>query len=153
MNTTQIMSANVDVKKLNAAATLPTYGSDYAAGADLYACLTDSKTIAPGETAFIPTGLAMEIPAGYAGFIYARSGLSCKRGLAPANKVGVIDADYRGEIMVALYNHSDEAVTIEAKERIAQIVIAPYLKAMFEEVDDLNTTVRGGGGFGSTGTH
>lgn len=153
MNTTQIMSANVNVKKLNAAATLPTYGSDYAAGADLYACLTDSKTIAPGETAFIPTGLAMEIPAGYAGFIYARSGLSCKRGLAPANKVGVIDADYRGEIMVALYNHSDEAVTIEAKERIAQIVIAPYLKAMFEEVDDLNTTVRGGGGFGSTGTH
>lgn len=153
MNTTQIMSANVNVKKLNPSATLPTYGSDYAAGADLYANLTESKTIAAGETIFIPTGLAMEIPVGYAGFIYARSGLSCKRGLAPANKVGVIDADYRGEIMVALHNHSNQAVTIEANERIAQIVIAPYVKAIFTETDTLQDTLRGEGGFGSTGTH
>lgn len=153
MNTTPIMSANVNVKKLSPAATLPTYGSDYAAGADLYAALSEGKTVAPGDTAFIPTGLAMEIPVGYAGFIYARSGLSCKRGLAPANKVGVIDADYRGEIMVALHNHSKEAVTIEPNERIAQIVIAPYLKAVFQEADELNDTVRGEGGFGSTGTH
>lgn len=153
MNTTQIMSANVNVKKLNPSATLPTYGSDYAAGADLYANLTESKTIAAGETIFVPTGLAMEIPVGYAGFIYARSGLSCKRGLAPANKVGVIDADYRGEIMVALHNHSKQAVTIEANERIAQIVIAPYMKAIFTETDTLQDTLRGEGGFGSTGTH
>ena len=153
MNTTQIMSAKVNVKKLNPSATLPTYGSDYAAGADLYANLTESKTIAAGETIFVPTGLAMEIPVGYAGFIYARSGLSCKRGLAPANKVGVIDADYRGEIMVALHNHSNQAVTIEANERIAQIVIAPYVKAIFTETDTLQDTLRGEGGFGSTGTH
>lgn len=153
MNMTQIISANVNVKRLNANAILPTYGSDYAAGADLYANLSESVTIAPGKTTFIPTGLAMEIPVGYAGFIYARSGLSCKKGLAPANKVGVIDADYRGEIMVALHNHSDGAVTIDANERIAQIVIAPYLKAVFEEAEELNDTVRGGGGFGSTGTH
>lgn len=153
MNMTQIISAKVNVKRLNANAILPTYGSDYAAGADLYANLSESVTIAPGKTTFIPTGLAMEIPVGYAGFIYARSGLSCKKGLAPANKVGVIDADYRGEIMVALHNHSDGAVTIDANERIAQIVIAPYLKAVFEEAEELNDTVRGGGGFGSTGTH
>lgn len=153
MNTAQIIHATVNVKKLSASATLPTYGSDYAAGADLYANLNENKTIAPGETVFIPTGLAMEIPIGYAGFIYARSGLSCKKGLAPANKVGVIDADYRGEIMVALHNHSREAVTIEANERIAQIVIAPYLKAVFEETDTLQDTLRGEGGFGSTGTH
>lgn len=153
MNTTQIMSANVNVKKLNPSATLPTYGSDYAAGADLYANLTEGRTIAAGETIFVPTGLAMEIPVGYAGFIYARSGLSCKRGLAPANKVGVIDADYRGEIMVALHNHSNQAVTIEANERIAQIVIAPYVKAIFTETDTLHDTLRGEGGFGSTGTH
>lgn len=153
MNTTQIMSANVNVKKLTPSATLPTYGSDYAAGADLYANLTESRTIAAGETIFVPTGLAMEIPVGYAGFIYARSGLSCKRGLAPANKVGVIDADYRGEIMVALHNHSNQPVTIEANERIAQIVIAPYVKAIFTETDTLQDTLRGEGGFGSTGTH
>ncbi len=148
-----IMTATVNIQKLNQNAVIPTYGSDFAAGADLYACLDNPVTIEPGITVFIPTGVAMEIPAGYAGFIYARSGLSCKKGLAPANKVGVIDADYRGEIMVALHNHSQESVTIEPQERIAQIVIAPYLKAMFTEVSSLDETKRGAGGFGSTGTH
>lgn len=140
------------VKKLNPNATLPTYGTEFSAGADLYACLDEAVTINPGETKFIPTGLAMEIPAGFAGFIYARSGLSCKKGLAPANKVGVIDADYRGEIIVALHNHSQEAVTLDAHERVAQMVIAPFLKVVFEETEELSDTVRGEGGFGSTGT-
>ena len=108
-------------------------------------------TIAPGATEFIGTGLAMEIPMGYAGFVYARSGLSCKEGLAPANKVGVVDADYRGEITVALYNHSNEAKTVEPGDRIAQMVIAPFLKVDFTEVGELSKTVRGVGGFGSTG--
>lgn len=140
------------VKKLNPNATLPTYGTEFSAGADLYACLDEAVTIQPGETKFIPTGLAMEIPAGFAGFIYARSGLSCKKGLAPANKVGVIDADYRGEIIVALHNHSQEAVTLDTHERVAQMVIAPFLKVAFEETEELSDTVRGEGGFGSTGT-
>lgn len=145
------MPVKVNLKKLNENATLPTYGSQYAAGADLYACLNDMVTIASGETQFIKTGIAMEIPEGYAGLIYARSGLACKKGLAPANKVGVIDADYRGEIMVALHNHSLEAKYIEPGERIAQIVIAPFLTADFSEVNELSDTVRGVGGFGSTG--
>ena len=147
-----MIKANVPIKKLNPDAVIPTYGSQYAAGADLYACIDVNISFQPGETKFIPTGLAMEIPVGYAGLIYARSGLACKKGLAPANKVGVIDADYRGEIMVALHNHSKEPVTIEPKERIAQLVITPYLTAVFEEADELNYTVRGEGGFGSTGT-
>mgnify|MGYP004454945223 FL=1 len=147
-----MIKANVPIKKLNPDAVIPTYGSQYAAGADLYACIDVNISFQPGETKFIPTGLAMEIPVGYAGLIYARSGLACKKGLAPANKVGVIDADYRGEIMVALHNHSKEPVTIEPKERIAQLVITPYLTAVFEEADELNDTVRGEGGFGSTGT-
>ena len=126
------MSVQVNIKKLKENATIPTYGSDYAAGADLYACLDDALTIKPGETVFVGTGVAMEIPEGYAGLIYARSGLSCKRGLAPANKVGVVDADYRGEITVALHNHGQEPQTIEANERIAQIVIAPFLKVDFQ---------------------
>lgn len=146
-----MLSANIAIKKLNPSATLPTYGSEYAAGADLYACITEAVTFDPGETKLIPTGLAMEIPVGYAGLIYARSGLASKKGLAPANKVGVIDADYRGEIMVALHNHSTTPVSIEPKERIAQLVITPYLTARFEETDQLSDTVRGGGGFGSTG--
>ena len=146
-----MIKANVPIKKLNPDAVIPTYGSQYAAGADLYACIDVNISFQPGETKFIPTGLAMEIPVGYAGLIYARSGLACKKGLAPANKVGVIDADYRGEIMVALHNHSKEPVTIEPKERIAQLVITPYLTAVFEEADELNDTVRGEGGFGSTG--
>ncbi|MBQ5917949.1 MAG: dUTP diphosphatase [Lachnospiraceae bacterium] len=142
---------DVNIKKLNENAVIPTYGTEYAAGADLYACMDEAVTINPGETAFIKTGLAMEVPVGYAGLIYARSGLACKKGLAPANKVGVIDSDYRGEIMVALHNHSNEAVLVESGERIAQLVITPYIVAAFNQVDELEDTVRGEGGFGSTG--
>lgn len=142
---------DVNIKKLNDKAVIPTYGTEYAAGADLYACMDEAVTINPGETAFIKTGLAMEVPVGYAGLIYARSGLACKKGLAPANKVGVIDSDYRGEIMVALHNHSNEAVAVESGERIAQLVITPYIVAAFNQVDELEDTVRGEGGFGSTG--
>lgn len=142
----------IAVKKLNENAVLPTYGSDFAAGADLYALCDSEITFAPGETKLIPTGLAMEIPEGYAGLIYARSGLASKRGLAPANKVGVVDADYRGEVMVALHNHSTMEQKIAPKERIAQLVVAPFLKAEFIESDELSDTVRGVGGFGSTGT-
>lgn len=147
-----MLNAKIAIKKLNPNAILPTYGSEYAAGADLYACIEESITFEPGETKLINTGLAMEIPAGYAGLIYARSGLASKKGLAPANKVGVIDADYRGEIMVALHNHNTSPVSIEPKERIAQIIITPYLTASFEETDQLSDTVRGEGGFGSTGS-
>ena len=142
---------DVNIKKLNENAIIPTYGTEYAAGADLYACMDEAVTINPGETSFIKTGLAMEVPVGYAGLIYARSGLACKKGLAPANKVGVIDSDYRGEIMVALHNHSNEAVVVESGERIAQLVITPYIVAAFNQVDELEDTVRGEGGFGSTG--
>ena len=141
----------IAVKKLRANAVLPTYGTASAAGADLYACLENPVTIAPGETVLIPTGLAMEIPVGYAGLIYARSGLSVKRGLAPANKVGVIDADYRGEFMVALLNHGKQMQTVDHGERIAQLVITPVFTPGFLEVDELSDTARGTGGFGSTG--
>lgn len=142
----------LDIKKLKENATIPSFGTEYSAGADLYACIDENVTIKPGETKLIPTGLAMAIPEGYGGFIYARSGLASKRGLAPANKVGVVDADYRGEVMVALYNQSSEEQTIEPNERIAQLVIAPFLNVEFNEVDELDETVRGIGGFGSTGT-
>ena len=145
------MTQQVRIKKLHPDAVIPTYGTPFAAGADLYACMDSSVTIGPGQTQFIHTGLAVEIPVGFAGLVYARSGLACKKGIAPANKVGVIDADYRGEIMVALQNHSSEAVTIESKERIAQLVITPFLTAQFEETDELVDTERGEGGFGSTG--
>ena len=141
----------IAVKKLRPKAVIPTYGSALAAGADLYACLEDPVTIEPGKTVLIPTGLAMEIPVGYAGLIYARSGLSVKRGLAPANKVGVIDADYRGEFMVALLNHGSEPQTVAHGERIAQLVITPVFTPGFREVEELSDTVRGEGGFGSTG--
>ena len=141
----------IKVKKLDERAVLPAYGSEYAAGADLYAVSDGAITFLPGETKFVHTGLAMEIPVGYAGLVYARSGLATKRGLAPANKVGVIDADYRGEIMVALHNHSGKEQTIGAGERIAQLVITPFLKASFYEADELSDTARGAGGFGSTG--
>ena len=147
-----MLNANVNIKKLKNSATIPTYGSEYAAGADLYACIDEALSFAPGETILVHTGIAMEVPAGYAGLIYARSGLASKKGLAPANKVGVVDADYRGETMVALHNHSNIPATIEPNERIAQLVITPYLTASFMEVDELNETVRGTGGFGSTGT-
>ena len=141
----------LNIKKLKDNAIIPTYGSEFAAGADLYACVDEPVTFLPGETKFIGTGIAMEIPKGYAGFIYARSGLSCKIGLAPANKVGVVDSDYRGEITVALYNHAPKARAIEPNERIAQIVIAPFLKVNFNEVSELSDTTRGVDGFGSTG--
>ena len=146
------MKPVVRVKKLDARAELPVFGSEFAAGADLRACLDGDLTIAPGQTALIHTGLALEIPAGYAGLVYARSGLASKRGLAPANKVGVIDADYRGEVMVALHNHGAEDQTIGHGERIAQLVVTPFLAVDYEEADELTDTARGAGGFGSTGT-
>ena len=146
------MNPVVPVKKLRPDAQLPVYGSAYAAGADLRACMDAPITIDPGQTAMVPTGLAMEIPIGYAGLVYARSGLAAKRGLAPANKVGVVDADYRGELMVALHNHSAQPQTVEPGERIAQLVITPFLTAQYEEAQTLSETVRGTGGFGSTGT-
>ena len=141
----------VNFKKLDPMAKAPTYGSTYAAGADLYAVTEGDVVIAPGETRFIRTGIAMEIPEGMVGLIYARSGLACKKGLAPANKVGVIDSDYRGEIMVALHNHGTQEQTVSTGERIAQMVIAPFFTADYTEVQELSDTVRGEGGFGSTG--
>lgn len=142
----------VAIKKLNANATLPAYGSEYAAGADLYACLDGDVVIDPHETALIPTGIAIELPLGYAGLIYARSGLATKKGLAPANKVGVVDCDYRGEVKVALHNHGAQPQTVVCGERIAQLVITPYLTAQFIEREELSETARGAGGFGSTGS-
>ena len=145
------MYTNVGIKKLDERAILPTYGSEYAAGADLYA-LTDAPVqIAPHQTVFIHTGIAMELPLGLVGLVYARSGLACKQDLAPANKVGVIDCDYRGEIMVAVHNHGNEVKTVENGERIAQLVITPYITAHFEQKQSLSETVRSDGGFGSTG--
>ena len=142
---------SVRVKILKWGARLPSYGSAEAAGADLYACLAEPMNIAPGETAFVPTGIALEVPKGCAGLIYARSGLACKRGLAPANKVGVVDSDYRGEIIVALHNHGQESQTIENGERVAQFVITPVLTPAYEIAEDLSDTARNQGGFGSTG--
>lgn len=141
----------VRIKKLDEGAVIPTYGSDFAAGADLYALLDSTCEIAPHETCFIRTGISLEIPEGYCGLIFARSSMGAKRGLAPANKVGVIDADYRGEIMVALHNHSTESQSVNPGERIAQLAIVPFLKAEFEEAENLSDTTRGAGGFGSTG--
>lgn len=146
-----IPKVEVKIKKISPNAVLPTYGTENAAGADLSACLFAPVTIDPGQTFVVKTGLTMEIPEGYVGLIYARSGLATKRGLAPSNKVGVIDSDYRGEIMVALYNQSELPQKIEPGERIAQLVIAPYLQGVFNEVDELSDTTRGAGGFGSTG--
>lgn len=146
------MGTKMNIKKLDKRAVLPTYGSEFSAGADLYACLEEAITIEPGEAVLIHTGIAMEIPVGYAGLIYARSGLATKKGLAPSNKVGVVDADYRGEIMVSLFNHSKEARIVEHGERVAQLVIAPFITAEWNEVEELNETARGEGGFGSTGT-
>ena len=139
----------VKIKKLSPDAVLPTYGSVDAAGADL--CSIETVTIAPRETVLIHTGLSMELPKGYGGFIFARSGLAAKRGLAPANKVGVIDADYRGEVMVALYNQSSAPQTVEKGERIAQLVLLLAPQAAFLEADTLEDTARASGGFGSTG--
>ena len=142
---------NIPVKLLRAGAKLPTYGSAEAAGADLYACLDEDVTILPGQTAFIPTGFAMAVPRGCAGLIYARSGMACKRGLAPANKVGVIDSDYRGEIIVALHNHGTEARAVAPGERIAQMIITPVLTPGYAITESLDETDRGEGRFGSTG--
>ena len=141
----------IRVKKLNEKALLPTYGSAEAAGADLYACLDAPVTVQPGETAWIPTGIALEVPKGCAGLVYARSGLGVKRGLAPANKVGVIDSDYRGQIHVVLLNHGKTEQTIQHGERIAQFLITPVLTPVYEEAEALSDTDRGVGGFGSTG--
>lgn len=158
----------ISIKKQSPNAIIPTYGSAEAAGADLYACIPDKKiyvsgmrrepvmtaqkvTIPAGKTAMISTGLAMEIPKGYAGLIYARSGLACKCGLAPATKVSVIDCDYRGEVMVPLHNHGQEDQVIQHGDRIAQLVITPVFTPGFVEVEELNDTQRGTGGFGSTG--
>ena len=141
----------INIKRLCDNAVIPTYGSPYSAGADLYAAIESSVSVMPGETVLFKTGIAMEIPTGYVGLVFARSGLATKRGLAPANKVGVIDSDYRGEIMVALHNHSSISQVVEPGERIAQISIVPFLSAEFEEVDILSETERADGGFGSTG--
>ena len=143
--------SSIRVKKLCDKAILPTYGSEAAAGADLYACLEEPITIAPGETAWIGTGIALEVPQGCAGLVYARSSLGTKRGLAPANKVGVVDSDYRGEIRVVLLNHGKASQTVEHGERIAQFVITPVLTPVYEETEELSETQRGVGGFGSTG--
>lgn len=146
------MNTIVKLKKLTPNAIIPTYGTAQSAGADLYSGMEQPVTIEPGKTEFIHTGIAIAIPEGLVGLVYARSGMACKKGIAPANKVGVIDADYRGEIMVALYNHGNEAVTVEPGDRIAQLVLTPFITAAFDETDSLDETDRGNGGFGSTGT-
>ena len=146
------MKEIVQIQKLDPNAKLPTYGSAAAAGADLYALLDAPLMIAAGATVLVHTGVAIALPEGTVGLICARSGLATKRGLAPANKVGVVDADYRGEVMVALHNHSDKPQSVACGERIAQLVVAPFLKVEYEESDVLSETVRGVGGFGSTGT-
>lgn len=148
-----MLTEQIKIKKVRENAKVPTYGTEYAAGADLYACIEKEEVLSPSETKLIPTGISMAIPTGYVGLVYARSGIATKRGLAPANKVGVIDSDYRGEIFIALHNHSTEEKTISKEERIAQIVVAPYVKAEFIETEELDETVRGESAFGSTGTN
>ena len=146
------MKADVRIKKLREGAREPSYGSEFAAGCDLYACIEAGEiTVEAGQTVMIPTGWAMELPVGFAGLIYARSGLATKSGLAPANKVGVVDCDYRGEVCVSLHNHSSEARVVKHGDRVAQMVITPYLTAQFHLSDELDDTARGAGGFGSTG--
>ena len=146
------MKMKVPFIKLHPDAVMPTYGSRHAAGADLYA-LADAEILIPaGKTVFVSTGIAMEIPEGFVGLVFARSSMGAKRNLAPANKVGVIDSDYRGEIKVVLHNHGDTDQVVMPRERIAQLAIVPYLTAEFEECTSLSDTERGAGGFGSTGT-
>lgn len=142
---------NVKIKKLNENAIIPTRGSEYAAGYDLYACITENIAIEPHSTVKVGTGLAIEIPDGYFGAIFARSGIATKRGLRPSNCVGACDSDYRGEYIVALHNDTDVPQVIEPHERIAQLIVMPYLPVEFTEVEELTDTVRGSGGFGSTG--
>ncbi len=148
-----MQTAKVNIKRIRKTAKLPTYGTELSAGADLYAALEEDVVIKPGETKFIPTGLSIEFPEGLGGFIFARSGLSCKQGLAPANKVGIVDADYRGEVSVALYNQSKEIRIVQDGDRVAQIVFMPFVKGLFKEVTefDKEETERGVGGFGHTG--
>lgn len=141
----------MNIRLLRSGAQLPTYGTAYSAGADLYACLESPVTIGPGETCPIPTGIAMEVPVGCAGLVYARSGMAAKRGLAPANKVGVIDSDYRGEVLVMLHNHGSQPQTVSHGDRVAQLLITPVLTPVFQQVEALSQTERGAGGFGSTG--
>ena len=141
----------IHVKCLRPGAVLPAYGSTGAAGADLTACIEKPLVIEPGQTVFVPTGIAMEVPEHCAGLVYARSGMACKQGLAPANKVGVIDSDYRGEIVVALHNHGKESRTVEPGQRIAQMLITPVLTPAYEWTENLTDTDRNASGFGSTG--
>jgi dUTP pyrophosphatase len=146
-----IKSEKIKIKKLSQNAKIPTYGSEYSAGADIYALTENPIEIVPNETVLIHSGVAFEIPDGYVGLVFARSGLATKSGLAPANKVGVIDSDYRGELMVPLFNQSNKTQTISNGDRIAQIIFMPYLKADFFEDTTLSQTQRGEDGFGSTG--
>lgn len=143
---------NIPIKRLREGAVFPAYATASSAGADLYACLDAPVTLAPHETVMIPLGYSMAIPAGWVGLIFARSGLASRRDLAPANKVGVVDADYRGEWMVPLHNHGEQPRTVESGERIAQLVIVPCMSAAFTEAEELDETERGAGGFGSTGS-
>ncbi len=145
------MKTKIEIKKLDENAIIPKYGTEFSAGADIYALVDSAVTINPGESALIHTGLSFAIPEGLVGLVFARSGMASKRGLAPANKVGVIDSDYRGELMVCLHNHGNVPQTVENGERIAQISFVPYYTAEFELVDELDATMRGEGGFGSTG--
>ena len=143
---------NVPIKKLKESAVIPTYGTNFSAGADLYACIDAPITIQPGDTYLVPTGISIETPVGYGAFLFARSGLSTKKGLAPANKVGVVDSDYRGEVKVALHNDTNSPRVIHGQERVAQLVLLPYYRIIeFDEIEDLEDTERGTGGFGSTG--
>ena len=141
----------IKIKLIRDTSKLPTYGSENAAGADIYADIDEDIEVMPHQTVMIPSGFALEIPTGFAGFVYPRSGMASKRGLASANKVGVIDSDYRGEVIVALHNHSDKPATISPGERIAQLIIAPVYTPGFELTANLSDTTRGSGGFGSTG--
>ena len=143
---------NIKYKILNELAKVPTRGSEYAAGYDLYAATDEPMNILAHTTQLVKTGLAFELPDGYFGAIFARSGLASKKGLRPANCVGVVDSDYRGEVMVALHNDTDNDVAIDVNERIAQLVLIPYVNMTFEEVEELDATTRGEGGFGSTGS-
>ena len=141
----------IKIKKIRQDAMLPKRGSEFSAGVNLYACADETVMIPPGETAFIPIGISAEIPEGYAGFIFARSGLASKEGLAPANKVGVVDSDYRGEFYIALHNHSASVKQVRKGDRIAQMIVMPVVMADYIECDELSDTERGAGGFGSTG--
>ena len=141
----------IPIKRLREGAIFPTYATPSSAGADLYACLNEAVNIEPHQTKMIPLGFSLAIPEGWVGLIFARSGIASKRDLAPANKVGVVDADYRGEWWIPLHNHGDQPRTVEPGERIAQLVLVPCMTAAFFEVDSLDETARGAGGFGSTG--